>query len=240
MMTATKLVDAAIQSASCQDMKRALIIGSSGGIGSAILSELKSRSFEVKGLSRSHEHLDVTDEESVRRNLNALEPDFDVVFVGTGILEANGRSPEKSLRQLDPEALTEAFRVNAMGPAIVLKHCVRLLPKARRSVVAILSARVGSIEDNKLGGWHGYRASKAALNQIVRGASIELGRSHPKAIVVALHPGTVSTRFTENYTARHKSVTPRDAARNLSDVIENLKPHQSGTFLDYAGKPVPW
>jgi NAD(P)-dependent dehydrogenase (short-subunit alcohol dehydrogenase family) len=123
---------------------------------------------------------------------------------------------------------------------LVLKHSLRLLAKDRRAVFAALSARVGSIGDNKLGGWHGYRAAKAALNQFIHGASVELKRTHKKAIAVCLHPGTVATPFTEKYAAHHKTTNPAQAAGQLIDVIEGLEPSQTGGFYDFAGLEIPW
>jgi len=121
-----------------------------------------------------------------------------------------------------------------------LRHVPKLLPKKGRSVLAVLTARVGSIGDNNIGGWHAYRASKAAANQLLRGAAIELGRSHKEAIAVALHPGTVATDFTANYAARHTTVRPEAAAKNLVDVMLGLTPEDSGQFFDYAYKPIEW
>ena len=136
--------------------------------------------------------------------------------------------------------MAHVFAVNAIGPALILRHVSRLMPKDKRSVVAVLSARVGSIGDNQIGGWYSYRASKAALNQIVHGAAIELGRSHKQSICVALHPGTVETPFTKDYAGRHKTVSAQEAALNLLDVIADLTPGQSGGFYDYAGQEIVW
>ena len=221
-------------------MKRALVIGASGGIGSAMCAEFMRRGYDVVGVSRSLDGLDVTDEASVAEVLGRLEGPFEVVFNATGALEVDGAAPEKSVRQLDAKAMADQFAVNCIGPALVLKHAARLLPKEGRSVLAVLSARVGSIEDNRLGGWHSYRAAKAAVNQIVRGAAIELGRTHKDCICVALHPGTVATEFTRKYLGRHPAVEPEVAAARLVDVIEGLQPAQSGGFYDYAMKEIPW
>ena len=223
-------------------MERALVIGARGGIGAALRDALAARPGmrAVVGLSRSGDGLDVTDEGSVARVLGALEDDFDLVFIATGILDGAGHPPEKALKDLAPEALVEQFHVNAAGPLILLKHLVRLLPRDRRAVVAALSARVGSIGDNGLGGWYSYRMAKAALNQGIRSAAIELGRSHRQAICVALHPGTVETRFTASYAGRHRMVAPAEAAANLLRVIDGLGPADSGGFFDWAGKRVPW
>jgi NAD(P)-dependent dehydrogenase (short-subunit alcohol dehydrogenase family) len=180
------------------------------------------------------------DPAAVERCLGALAGPFDLVFVATGILAPPGGRPEKALAAVEAAVLAEVFAVNTIGPALVLRHVPHLLRRDGRGVCAVLSARVGSIGDNAIGGWHSYRASKAALNQIVRGAAIELKRSHKEAVCVALHPGTVATPFTADYAGRHATVTPEVAARNLLGVIAGLTPAQSGGFYDYAGAEVPW
>ncbi len=223
-----------------QVMKNALIIGASGGIGAAVADTLQARGTAVTRLSRSADGLDVTDETSVSAALGALDGPFDLIFVAVGVLAMPGGAPEKSLGAIDTEAMAQVFAVNAIGPALILKHGVRLLPKGAPSTVAVLSARVGSIGDNRIGGWHSYRASKAAVNQIVHGAAIELARSHKQAVCVALHPGTVETPFTADYAARHKTVPAPEAAENLLSVIDGLTSAQTGGFYDYAGKDVPW
>lgn len=198
------------------------------------------RGDDVQGLSRSIDGLDVTDEASVAAHLDALEGGFDVVIAATGALEIGGQGPEKSLRALDPAAMAAQFALNAIGPALVLKHAARLLPRDRRAVFVALSARVGSIGDNRAGGWYAYRAAKAALNQIIRSGAIELARSHPKLACVALHPGTVTTPLTAQYLGRHPAVTPDQAAANLWGVIDGLNARDTGLFYDWAGKAVPW
>lgn len=219
---------------------RALVVGSSGGIGSALVAALTARGYAVTGVSRRGDGLDVTDEASVARVLAALEPGFDLVIVATGALEIGGHRPEKSLRALEPAALAAQFAVNAMGPALVLKHALRLMPRDRRAVFAALSARVGSIGDNALGGWYAYRAAKAALNQLIHTAAIEVARSHPQAVVACLHPGTVATGFTEKYVGSHPTVTPDVAAGNLLAVVDGLTPAETGGFFDWQGKAVAW
>lgn len=221
-------------------MENALIIGSSGGIGSALTDTLTTRGVTVTGLSRSRGGLDVTDEASVEQALGALEGPFDLIFVATGALEINGAEPEKSLRHITAEAMIDQFKLNTVGPSLVLKHAMRLLPREGRSVFAALSARVGSIGDNNLGGWYSYRTSKAALNQMLHGAAIELGRTHKDLICVALHPGTVETSFTEKYVANHPTVPAPEAAQNLLSVLDGLTPEQTGKFFDWQGKEVPW
>ena len=219
---------------------RALVIGASGGIGGAVVAELDARGWAVKGLSRSQDGLDVTDEGSIRQAFGRIEGAFDLVFVATGALVSTTRRPEKSIREVTADELAAQHRINAIGPMLVLKHALAHLPKDRRSVFAALSARVGSIGDNRLGGWHSYRASKAALNQLLHGAAIEMARTHPHAIVAALHPGTVATEFTKAYAAQHDRVPPKAAAGALLDVVEGLHPTDTGGFFDYSGRPIPW
>ncbi len=221
-------------------MKTALIIGSSGGIGSALTKALTALGVSVTGLSRRDHGLDVTDEASVKGTLGALDGPFDLIFVATGALEINGAEPEKTLRHLSADAMIDQFRLNTVGPSLVLKHAVRLLPRQGRAVFAALSARVGSIGDNRLGGWYSYRTSKAALNQMLHGASVELARTHKDLICVALHPGTVETKFTEKYVTNHPTVTAPEAAANLLSVLERLTSEDTGKFFDWQGKEVPW
>jgi len=221
-------------------MERALVIGSSGGIGKAVFQALSARGVAVDGLSRLGDGLDVTDETSVRTHLARFSEPYDLIFVATGVLAATGDAPEKAIKEVTPGAMLNQFLVNAVGPMLVLKHSLRLIPKDRRAVFAVLSARVGSIGDNQIGGWHSYRSSKAALNQLIHGASVELKRTHKQAIAVCLHPGTVATPFTEKYAGRHKTVPAAEAAENLLAVVDTLRPEQSGGFFDYAGKDIPW
>ena len=218
---------------------RALVIGT-GGIGSAVAAALQERGAEVTTLSRSADGLDVTDTASVERVMAGPEGPYDLVFIAIGILAPTGGAPEKSLDAIAADDMAQVMAVNAIGPALLLRHMPRLLPRDRAATCAVLSARVGSIGDNRIGGWYSYRASKAALNQIVHGAAIELGRSHKKAVVVALHPGTVATPFTADYAGRHKTVPSDEAAANLLAVIDTLGPDDSGQFYDYAGDPIPW
>ena len=219
---------------------RALVIGASGGIGGAVAAALRAQGWQVVGLSRSADGLDVTDEAAVARVLGAVEGVFDLVFVATGGLEVGGVRPEKSVKALDGAAMAAQFALNAIGPALVLKHVWRMIPRDRAARVAVLSARVGSIGDNRLGGWHGYRAAKAALNQIVRTCAVELARTHPQAALVALHPGTVATSLTAAYAGGHPTVAPEVAAENLLRVLEGVGPAQSGQFFDWKGEVVPW
>jgi len=221
-------------------MEKALIIGASGGIGSAISNALTTRGVAVTGLSRSEHGLDVTNEASVAEHLGGLEGPFDLIFVATGALEINGSQPEKTLKHLTAEAMLDQFKLNTVGPALVLKHSVRLLPRRAPATFAALSARVGSIGDNRMGGWYSYRTAKAAVNQMLHGAAIELARTHKDLICVALHPGTVQTAFTEKYVGHNPSVPASEAAENLLAVLERLTPDDTGKFFDWQGKEVSW
>jgi NAD(P)-dependent dehydrogenase (short-subunit alcohol dehydrogenase family) len=221
-------------------MARALVIGASGGIGQALAWALAARGDEVVGLSRKADSLDVTREDSIAAALAPLSPPFHTVIVATGALEIDGAAPEKSLRAVDPAALAAQFALNATGPALVLKHALRLIPRDAPARFAVLSARVGSIGDNRLGGWYGYRAAKAALNQLIHTAAIEVARTHPQAVLACLHPGTVATPFTAKYLGTHPARPPAEAARDLLAVLDGLTPAQSGGFFDWQGKEIPW
>lgn len=234
------LFDQSAQWHSWPVMIDALVIGASGGIGRAVAEEMKSRGGNVTALSRSGDGLDVTDPDAVERVMGALEGPYQTIFVAVGILAPEGAAPEKQLAAIDPAAMARVFAVNTVGVAHLLSHLPRLLPKRGRSVTGVLTARVGSIGDNKMGGWHSYRASKAALNQIVHGAAVELGRTHRDAIVAALHPGTVDTPFTAGYDPAHGKLSPPEAASRLCDVMERLTQDQSGCFFDHKGDAVPW
>lgn len=221
-------------------MQNALVIGASGGIGRAVASAMAARGAAVTALSRRDHGLDVTDEVSIAAVLAPLQAPFDMIFVATGALAPPGRGPEKALRGLDPGQLAAQFALNAAGPALVLKHALRLMPRDRRAVFAALSARVGSIGDNGLGGWYSYRASKAALNQLLHTAAIEVARSHRQAVVAALHPGTVDTGFGAEFHAGRETLAPPDAAAHLLAVIDRLTPADTGGFFDWQGVSVPW
>ena len=221
-------------------MARVLIMGATGGIGGAMAAELEARGVDVTPLSRSGQGLDLADPDSVARVLGAVEGPFVGIVLATGVLAPEGGAPEKTLAAVEAAAMARVFAINAIGPALVLAHAERLIPRDRPSVIGVLSARVGSIGDNRIGGWHSYRASKAALNQIVRGAAIELARKRPLSCVVALHPGTVETGFTADYAGRHKTVPAAEAARSLVDLMSGLGPAQTGRFYAWDGQEIPW
>ncbi len=219
--------------------RRSLVIGASGGIGAALCTALEKNGSEVTTLSRSEDGFEMTDPTSVGVAMNSLRGPFDNVLIASGILAPEGARPEKSLSQIDAENMARVMAVNAIGPALVLQNLPRLLPRDSRCVVGVLTARVGSIGDNHLGGWYSYRAAKAAANQIVRTAAIEIARKRKGAVVVSLHPGTVETSFTKAYPG-HTKVAPSEAATNLVEVLDQLTSDQNGGFFDWAGKPVSW
>ena len=194
-------------------------------------------------LSRRENGLDITDKKSVTnaaRGLKQAHGTFDLIINATGALVIDGNALEKTIKAINPEAMIRHFLVNAVGPALLLKHLHILLPRQDRSVFASLSARVGSIGDNRLGGWISYRAAKAAQNQIVKTASLEIARSHPGAVVVTLHSGTVTTHLSHSFTQGHTTMTPDKSASKLLAVIEKLQPQQSGGFFSYDGRAIEW
>jgi NAD(P)-dependent dehydrogenase (short-subunit alcohol dehydrogenase family) len=225
---------------------RAIVIGASGGIGAALVDALqRSGAFsEVVGLSRSGANaIDICDEASVKAAAARLIDGAPIrlLIVATGVLKDDKIAPEKSLREIDADALAHSFAVNTIGPALVLREFLPLLPRDGKSVFAALSARVGSIGDNRLGGWYAYRASKAALNQLIRTASIELARSRPEALCVALHPGTVATPLSAPFIKSGLDLqTPDQAATRILGVIEGLSAAQSGGFFDHIGQEIVW
>jgi hypothetical protein len=224
----------------------AVVFGATGGIGGALVDALRltGRFREVVGFSRSTTpRIELQDETSLEAAvvfagaLGALR----LVIDATGFLHDEHHGPEKSWRQLDATHLARAFALNAIGPALLMKHVLPRLPRQGKAVFATLSARVGSIGDNRLGGWYSYRASKAALNQLVRTAAIELARQSPEALCIALHPGTVATQLSGPFAATGLQVhTPRAAAGNLLAVIDGLSANASGSFHDWRGDVVPW
>ena len=199
----------------------------------------------VIGLGRSSDPcLDLLDEDSIEQAAQSLKhrgQDVRLIFDATGALTWPGHLPEKSWKALDPDAMARSFAINAIGPALLMKHFLPLLPKEGKSVFATLSARVGSIGDNALGGWYSYRASKAALNQLVKCSAIELKRTRKDAICIALHPGTVATDLSDGFVKSGLEVqSAQHAAERLFAVIDGLEAADTGTFRDHLGKPIEW
>lgn len=223
----------------------ALVFGASGGIGAAFVTQLQARGQydRVIGLSRQAGDFDLEDEASLAAVASRLadEPPVRMVIVATGLLSDATRGPDKSLRALDADWMMQNFRINSIGPALIARHIVPLMPRTGRSVFAALSARVGSISDNRLGGWHSYRASKAALNMLIRTIAIDLARTHPDAVCVSLHPGTVDTELSRPFQrgiADGQIKQPDDSARALIDVIDSLSPSQTGRCFAWDGQEI--
>lgn len=229
---------------------RAVVIGASGGIGAALATRLAAdgRYQAVFGVSRSGRapdgvtglQADVTDPASLEAAAAAVGAPVDLCIVASGVLH-DGFQPERSWRALDAAHLRRDFEVNAMGPALAARAFLPLAPREGRAVFAALSARVGSIGDNRLGGWHSYRASKAALNMILKTLAVELARTHPDLICVGLHPGTVDTALSEPFqkgVAPDKLFTPDHSATRLLAVIEGLAQADTGFVFDWKGERI--
>ena len=226
---------------------RAAVIGASGGIGAALAGQLRASGCEVHALLRSavdaEQFIDLEDEASIAAAAQRLSDagPFDLVIVATGLLQGAGTVPEKRWSELNGDALARYFAVNATGPALVAKHFLPLLPRQGRAGFAALSARVGSIGDNALGGWYGYRASKAALNMLIKTLAIELARSRPDAFCAALHPGTVDTALSQPFqrgVSPERLFTPDVSAQHLLRVLDGLGPTDSGRCFAWDGSAV--
>ena len=235
------------------DWQRTAIFGASGGIGAALVRALTARGCSVLAGSRSGTvpegdgvtpfAFDLTDEASIAAAVEPWADDPpDLVIIGTGVLTlADGTGPERSYKALNADALARMLALNTIGPALIAKHVLPLFRRDRSATFAALSARVGSIGDNRLGGWHSYRASKAALNMLIRNFAIEMERTHKQACVVGLHPGTVDTALSEPFQSNvpeGQLTAPDDAARNLVAVLEGLTPEDSGDVFDWRGKRI--
>jgi NAD(P)-dependent dehydrogenase (short-subunit alcohol dehydrogenase family) len=225
----------------------AVVIGGGGGIGRALVEEIGASDRFAPAVSlgrRSTPPLDLLDEGMISAAADHVRTSglqIRLIIVASGFLHGCGFMPEKSRDQIDPDHMARAFAVNAIGPALVAKHFLPLLPREGKSVFAAISARVGSIEDNRMGGWYSYRASKAALNQIIRTSAVELVHRRSKAICVALHPGTVDTGLSAPFSKAGLDVRPpATAAAEILSVIDGLGPDDSGGFFDHQGKRVPW
>lgn len=229
----------------------AVVVGAGGALGAALLAQLQQEGHygRVLGLGRAGEvRIDYADEASIAAAAQAVAGLCDqsglalrLLLVATGFLHGPQGQPERGWRHLDAGYLQQVFLVNTFGPALLIKHFFPLLPRQGRCVAGFVSAKVGSIGDNALGGWYGYRASKAALNQLVKTAAIELTRSNRDSICVSLHPGTVDTPLSQPFAKTGLTVRPpQEAARDLLGVLAGLAPADSGALLDYQGRRLPF
>ena len=234
-----------------------VVFGASGGIGSAAIDHLieDPRVEIIHAVSRSAKNFDhdkvksyqanLKDEASIKKVAEEIKSQGapDVVFVATGILHDGDLQPEKALRDMNSKSFGAVFAVNCFGPAFVMKHFLPLLPRDDKTVFAAISARVGSISDNHLGGWYAYRASKAALNMLIKNAAIELARKNKNACVIGLHPGTVNTNLSEpfqGHVPENKLFSPEYSAERLLKVIDEVDSSQTGLTFAYDGEVIPF
>ena len=230
------------------------VIGSSGAIGKAFLDAyIQDKNISnIYSISRTevesnderiiHINIDVTDEVSVKAAASKIgENRLDKLIVATGILHTELFGPEKSIKDIKIENFVKIFSVNAFGPALIGKYFLPLMKKDKKSIAAFLSARVGSISENKLGGWYAYRASKSALNQIIKNFSIEAKRTNPTGIIIGLQPGTVKSKLSEPFqknVKKGKLLLPKDSVKSLIRVIENVMQNDSGKIFDWKGEEI--
>lgn len=229
--------------------RTAAVFGATGGIGKALADIIAAEGEYDRvlrfGRSLSGErHFDLTDESTLAaaaKHIAAADGSLELVIVATGLLHDKECGPEKAMRDLEADWLQHNFAINAIGPALLAKHILPIMPRERRATFAALSARVGSISDNRLGGWYGYRAAKAALNQLIRTLAIEWRRTHKRSIAVALHPGTVDTALSAPFQGNVPPGQLFDAERaagQLLDVLDGLKPADSGKILAWDGAEI--
>ena len=235
--------------------KNILILGGADGIGFAIAKVYEKLNYNIYVTSRySHENsnnikyytLEATKENSwlnLKEIISKNNIVFDIIINAIGILhdEKNNIYPEKSIKTLDPNFFLKNIEINSLVSALCIKHMIEFISKSKKTVIANLTARLGSISDNNIGGWLSYRASKAAQHMIIKTASIELARNYNKLIIIGLHPGTVSTKLSKPYLRSAKSIFEPDlSAKKLSEVIEELEYTSTGKIFDYSGKIVPY
>jgi|TARA_B100000427_G_scaffold10335_1_gene8747 NAD(P)-dependent dehydrogenase (short-subunit alcohol dehydrogenase family) len=220
---------------------RALVFGASGGIGQAFSRFLEDKlgSENVVNVSRSFDGFEISDEEKILKFSESIEGSFNLIINATGVLQTTEEGPEKTINVVKQKSMIDMMTINAIGPALLLKNFSKKLDKTKFSVFVNLSARVGSITDNRLGGWISYRSSKAALNQIIKTSSIEINRRNKNAICVGLHPGTVKTRFTEKFQNTTETISPDESVEMMMKVVENLSVDDNGYCFAYDGKVIP-
>ena len=221
---------------------RALVIGASGAIGQAFVQALRAdpRCSDVQAMSRGEPIAwDLTDEASLAALAAKIEGPLHLVLDATGALSLDGQGPEKRLQELDAHRLLRSLQVNAVGPALLLRHISPLLARGERVIWAKLSARVGSIEDNHKGGWYGYRAAKAAVNQLLQTAAIEISRQRALAVVAALQPGTVRSALSQPFVG-DEALAPEVSVQGLLQALDAAPATGRAVFLDYRGQSIPW
>ena len=223
---------------------RSLILGASGALGSAFVDflRLQMRCHDLVALSRSEGDFDLEDPVSIEAMAQTLVggAPFHLIIDATGALTLDGTGPEKSLARLEMTTMSRSFAINAVGPALLMRHLSPLLATGD-AIYAKLSARVGSIADNQKGGWYSYRASKAAMNMILQSASLELQRKNPRLRVVALQPGTVRSKLSEPFQQGvPKLLEPAESVAGMMNAMLKLEPTSGASFIDYAGNEIPW
>lgn len=224
---------------------RAVVLGASGALGAAFVDLLRAdpRFSQVLALSRSSTPaFDLNDEASIAHCAHQVGQGGAVHWVidATGALEIDGVGPEKRLDAISAAGLMRSMQINAIGPSLLMKHFIPLLASDAPTVYATLSARVGSIEDNRKGGWHGYRAAKAARNMLLQTAAIEASRRRPQAVFAALQPGTVRSQLSRPFVAPNDAMAPEASAARLLQVLKSLRPTGRAQFVDYQGASIPW
>ena len=230
---------------------QALVLGATGAIGNAFLKHFQNDAECVLalGLSRQGDvRFELEDESSMAQCAallrNPLGPygacEFKYIIDATGALTLDGQGPEKRLQALNAKQLLRQLTVNAVGPALLIKHFLPLLLTQEAACYATLSARVGSIEDNHKGGWYSYRAAKAARNMLLQTAAIEAARQRPMAVFAALQPGTVQSNLSAQFVAAQDAITPQASVAQLMHVLAQLRPTGRAQFVDYAGHAIPW
>ena len=231
--------------------KNIAIIGASGALGSAFLNKLidinkysNIHCFSRKTLTTNNPRvfshsIDITSEKSISNSSKFIPSDMslDLIFVATGILHNNTVKPEKSFNEISQKNLIEIFNVNTFGVALVMKYFLPKLNKESRSLFMAISAKVGSISDNHLGGWYSYRSSKTALNMIIKSAAIELKRKNKNSVIVGIHPGTIDSNLSRPFqkNVKHKIYTPEEAAQNIYKISTKFSDEMSGNIYDYNG-----
>lgn len=230
-------------------MALAAVIGANGAIGSAFCNQIEATGqfSRVLRISRSRDadfQMDFADETSVVQaadHIAQMDEPLTLCIIATGLLHSGAQVPEKGIKFIDPEWMAENYRVNAIGPALVAKHFLPIMPRKQPFHFAAVSARVGSIADNRLGGWHSYRASKAALHMIIRNLGLEWAHKNKQAVIAALHPGTVDSALSAPFQAGvpdGKLFTPEYSAAQMLSVLMDLEPSQSGRIFAWDGQEI--